>query len=95
VQRWFRDADEPCVFRLPHYGEPGYGVLDTTAPASITGGAEDEGELGAHHHHFFAAALRALQNKLTHFLPLGQEIALAYDPMLALTPPRLVDTDSD
>jgi hypothetical protein len=90
VQRWHRKADSQCTFRLPNYGEPGYGVLDTTAAISITGGAEDEGEMGAHHHMFFAAELRALQQKLTNFLPLGQEIAFTYDPMLALTPPRLV-----
>ena len=62
-------------------------MLDATAAASIARGAEDEGEMGAHHHMFFAAELRALQRKLTLFLPLGQEIALAYDRMLALTPP--------
>lgn len=90
VQRWYRERDGTCALRLAAYGEPGYGVLDILASGNITRGAEDEGELGAHHHLFLAAGLRALQQKLTHYLPLGQEIALTYDPMLAMTPPRLV-----
>lgn len=92
--RFCRNEDDSCTFRLPEYGEPGYGVLDTNAPGTITAGAEDEGEMGAHHHRFLAAQLRALHKKLTRFLPLGQEIALLYDPLLAVTPPELVDTDA-
>lgn len=90
VQCWHSESDGACALRLATYGEPGFGVLDTIAAPSITRGAEDEGEMGAYHHQFLAAELRALRQKLTHFLPLGQEIALTYDPMLALTPPRLV-----
>lgn len=91
VQRWFRVSPKKCILRLPNYGEPGYGVLDTRVAPSIASGAEDEGEMGAYHHMFFAAEVRALRRKLTNFLPLGQEIALVYDQMLALTPPLVVD----
>ena len=74
---------------LPLPSESESPSTNAVAP-SIAAGAEDEGEMGAHHHMFFAVELRALQQKLTHFLPLGQEIAFTYDPMLALTPPLLV-----
>ncbi|WP_096785428.1 hypothetical protein [Rhodobacter sp. CZR27] len=75
-------------FRPARYGEPGYGVLSTLCPAAIRSGAEDEGEMGAHHHQFLAAELEALRLKLLTFLPLGQEIAIFHDPLLALRPPE-------
>jgi len=91
THRWLTtvESDQACTLRLPQYGEPGYGVLDTTAAQDIASGAEDEGEMGAYHHKFYAASLRALQKKLTNYLPLGQEIALIYDPHLSLNPPVL------
>ncbi|MBK0327763.1 hypothetical protein I5535_10710 [Rhodobacteraceae bacterium F11138] len=89
VARYLPGPDGHCVLRLPRYGEAGCAVLDTTAPDSIAAGAEDEGEMGAGHHLYLAAGRRALEKKLTAFLPLGQEIALRYDPLLAQTPPEL------
>ncbi|MEM1303007.1 MAG: hypothetical protein AAGH17_10510, partial [Pseudomonadota bacterium] len=78
----------PCVLRTPVFGEPGFGVLDLTTSPALTEGAEDNGEMGAHHSQFHSAAIRALKAKLETFLPLGQEIACFYDPLLAQTPPQ-------
>jgi hypothetical protein len=88
VQRYF-PTETICALRQPRFGEPGAGVLDTLAPLAIREGAEDEGEMGAHHHLYLGAQLTALARKLRDFLPLGQEIALRYDPLMALVPPRL------
>ncbi len=88
--RYLPGVDGHCVLRLPVYGEPGCAVLDTTAPDTITAGAEDEGEMGVGHHLYLAAGRRALEKKLSAFLPLGQQIALRYDPLLAQTPPEPV-----
>ncbi|MEM6635168.1 MAG: hypothetical protein AAF667_04685 [Pseudomonadota bacterium] len=92
VRRWFGTAGD-CTFRLPNWGEPGLGVLDAMTPETIATGAEDEGEMGAHHHMYHLAELRALAVKLAGFLPIGQRIAFSYDPMLALTPPALVEPE--
>lgn len=92
VARYLPNEDGHCVLRLPVYAEPGCAVLDTTAPDTITAGSEDEGEMGAGHHRFLAAGRRALEKKLSTFLPLGQQIALRYDPLLAQTPPELTGT---
>ncbi|WP_147127620.1 hypothetical protein [Shimia ponticola] len=83
------EADPRCVLRPAEFGEPGFGVLDLTTPTALTQGAEDNGEMGAHHDHFHSAAIRALTTKLETFLPLGQEIACFYDPLLAQTPPQV------
>ncbi|MCJ9429309.1 hypothetical protein [Kordiimonas marina] len=84
-----------CVLRLPRYGEAGYGVLDILTDAAISAGAEDEGEMGAYHEFYFAAQVRALRKKLQTYLPLGQEISLAYDPLMTLVPPVLVGSGGD
>lgn len=89
VQRYLPGDNETCVLRTPDYGEPGYGVLDLSSAPAITEGAEDDGEMGAYHHAYQAAQIRALSKKLGGYLPLGQEIALTYDPLLAVKPPRL------
>ncbi|RLJ59894.1 hypothetical protein BCF46_0084 [Litoreibacter meonggei] len=94
IDRWHKDG-EGCVKRIARYGEPGYAVLDTDTTAAITAGAEDEGEMGVGHGLYHAASLRALKDKLEQFLPLGQEIAIFYDPMLALSPPISGSADSD
>ncbi|MEP3346271.1 MAG: hypothetical protein ABJN34_00130 [Litoreibacter sp.] len=88
IDRWHKQKDG-CIKRISTYGEAGYAVLDTDTPSSITAGAEDEGEIGVGHNLHHAASLRALRDKLEQFLPLGQEIAIFYDPMLALSPPIL------
>jgi hypothetical protein len=90
--RWKKGA--PSALSLPLWGEPGLGVLSHDAPAAITDGAEGGGEMGAHHHLFLAAGLQALARKLQAFLPIGQEISLFHDPLLALTPPKLKEDAS-
>ncbi|PTX56111.1 hypothetical protein C8N43_0762 [Litoreibacter ponti] len=91
----YHGTGEDCVKRAARYGEPGYGVLDTDTPAAILAGAEDEGEMGAGHGLHHAASLRAVRHKLDSFLPLGQETAIFYDPMLALSPPVLGSEDGE
>jgi hypothetical protein len=93
IRRYIKDADGNCALQLPGYGAPGYGVLDVQNSTAISAGAEDEGELGAYHALHFAAQMRALRKKLSAYLPLGQEIALAYDPLLALIPPTVAPGD--
>ena len=93
IRRYLRAADGTCALALPGYGQPGYGVLDSLNHPAISAGAEDEGEMGAGHGFHFAAQIRALRKKLAAYLPLGQEIALAYDPLLALTPPKMAAGD--
>lgn len=95
VHRYLVDEFGRCRLRLARYGEPGYAVLDTATAMTISAGAEDEGEMGVYHHLFFASGRHALEKKVTAFLPLGQEIVLRYDPLLAQTPPRLASMDSD
>ncbi|WP_238366295.1 hypothetical protein [Mesobacterium pallidum] len=90
LRLWIKDGDS-CTLRPAAYGKPGYGVLDTTTPAAIASRAEDDGEMGAHHGHHHLAAIRALDKKLRSFLPFGQEVALAYDPLLALDPPVMAE----
>ena len=96
LKLWFKDPVEDsedtetiCTLRPAKFGEPGYGVLDLTTHASIKQGAEDQGEMGAYHSRHYAAAIDALKRKLTAYLPVGQEIAISYDPLLSLTPPTL------
>ena len=93
VPRYRRGPDGVCTLRIPGYGEPGCGVLDTTTPASIAAGAEDDGEMGVGHQFFLAAGRRALEKKLAAFLPLGQHAVLRYDPLLAHAPPAARATD--
>lgn len=88
--RVFCRSGQPPELRPAQYGEPGCGVLSPLSPQALRQGAEDEGEMGAHHHQFHAAKLAALTQKLGAFLPLGQEIALFHDPMLALLPPAVI-----
>ena len=78
-----------CVLRTAAFGEPGCGVLDLPTPRSIQHGAENGGEMGAGNHLYLCARVRALSLKLQDFLPLGQEIAVRYDPMLARGPVAL------
>ncbi len=82
IRLYFRDGPD-CVFRPANFGESGCGVLDLTTTLAIRQGAEDDGEMGAGHHLYHSAQLRAVKLKLRDFLPLGQEIAIRYDPRLA------------
>jgi hypothetical protein len=88
IQLWFEDGGN-CVLRPAVFGEPGAAVLDLTSDEAIRSGAEDEGEMGCYHHRFFSAQIRALRLKLTDYLPLGQEIAVRYDPYLSRRPAAL------
>ncbi|MEO0999786.1 MAG: hypothetical protein AAFW69_04125, partial [Pseudomonadota bacterium] len=90
AQRYEPVEGDICRLRMPDFGEVGAGVLDPLTPDAIRAGAEDEGEMGAHHHQFLAAQLSALEAKLAATLPLGQEIALRYDPLMAHRPPHLI-----
>lgn len=83
IRLYFKDGDD-CVLRPAKFEEPGCGVLDLTTSLAIRQGAEDDGEMGACHHLYHSAQLRAVKLKLRDFLPLGQEIAIRYDPRLAL-----------
>ena len=71
-----------------NFGEPGYGVLHPATPASISQGAEDLGEMGAYHHAHHRLADEAVLDKLTDFLPVGQEAVLIQDPRLHAQPPQ-------
>lgn len=82
VRLYFKDGDT-CVLRTARFGEPGCGVLDLITTPAIREGAEDAGEMGAYHHLFYCAQIRSVKAKLKSFLPLGQEIAIRYDPRLA------------
>ncbi|MEM7670097.1 MAG: hypothetical protein AAF317_13305 [Pseudomonadota bacterium] len=88
IRLWFEAGDD-CILRPAEFGEPGCGVLDLTSSPAIRAGAEDEGEMGAYHHMFHAAQIRALELKLSDTLPLGQDVAIRYDPMLARRPVTL------
>lgn len=82
IRLYFKDGNS-CDLRPARFGEPGCGVLDLTTSLSIREGAEDDGEMGAYHHLYYNAQLRAVKLKLRNFLPLGQEVAIRYDPRLA------------
>ena len=82
IRLYFKDGNK-CALRQARFGEPGCGVLNLTTSAAIREGAEDDGEMGAYHHRYHSAQLRAVKLKLRDFLPLGQEIAIRYDPRLA------------
>jgi hypothetical protein len=88
IRLYFRDGAD-CVLRPAAFGEPGCGVLDLTTSPLIREGAEDEGEMGAYHHRFHSVQLRALRRKLRNSLPVGQEIAIRYDPHLVPAPARV------
>ena len=70
---------------------PGAGVLRPETPASILGGAEDGGEMGAFHAWAHAALRVALLDKLADHLPLGVEPVITFDKTLECLPPTLVE----
>ena len=70
------------------FAAPGLGVLDLYTPDSVAFGAEDEGEVGAYHDDFNLARVVAVAEKLTEYLPLGQELSIRYDKKLNRKPPR-------
>jgi hypothetical protein len=66
------------------------GALHPATPRSVTGGAEDGGELGACHALGHCLARAALLDKLLDHLPMGIEPVLVLDPRLLVPPPRKV-----
>ena len=94
IRLWFEEGDS-SMLRPALFGEPGAGVLNLATSEAVRSGAEDEGEMGAYHHMFHAARIRALRLKLTDYLPLGQEIAIRYDPYLFRPPAQATRGESD
>ncbi len=84
IQLYFKNGNA-CELRPAKFGEPGCGALALTTSSAIREGAEDDGEMGAYHHLYYNAQVRAMKLKLQNFLPLGQEIAIRYDPRLTQT----------
>ncbi|MFO1272441.1 MAG: hypothetical protein U1F50_12330 [Rubrivivax sp.] len=68
-------------------GAAGCGVLHPATPASIAGGAEDGGEMGAGHAFAHARQRTALADKLADHLPVGLEAVLVGDARLDVLPP--------
>ena len=85
-----REGADSCTVRAPGFGETGAGVLDLGVSRAIAEGAEDGGELGCYHHLGHLARFSALRQKLIQQLPLGQDLELIHDPMLAVAPPKLL-----
>lgn len=76
------------------FGEPGYGVLASTAPDAIRFGAEDGGEIGAYHHRFYSLKQEATLEKMREFLPVGIEPVLIQDTRLLYVLPELLTADN-
>lgn len=77
-----------CVADMPHFftstfGRHACGVLRPENPASLLGGAEDGGEMGAYHHLQHALRDQAVLTRLREFLPAGMDAALIHDDRLA------------
>jgi hypothetical protein len=56
------------------YGEPGYAMLSDDTPASITEGADDDGEIGATHEAWHFRRLNDLRQRAADHLPAGFEL---------------------
>jgi hypothetical protein len=69
----------------------GCGVQHQAAPASIAGGAEDGGEMGACHTFGHRLQQAALRDKLADHLPVGIEAVLVLDPQMNVVPPRATE----
>lgn len=61
-------------FDSVRFGTPAYGRLSETAPAELTRGAQDEGELGAFHDLWLAYRTARLRSGLPAYAPIGMEI---------------------
>ena len=61
-------------FDSVRFGTPAYGRLITAAPAELTRGAHDEGELGAYHFLWLAYRDSQLQSGLPAYAPIGTDI---------------------
>ena len=76
------------VFVGTVFCQPGAGVLAADCSEEITGGAEDDGEMGTYHAWRFVAQRKALRRKLKDYLPLGIEPVIIWDKRLLCAPPR-------
>ena len=84
-------SDTP-VFIEPDFargaaGAAGCGVLHPATPPSVSGGAEDGGEMGASHGFAHVLQRAALADKLADHLPVGVEAVLRLDARLLAVPP--------
>lgn len=62
-------------FDSARFGDPAYGRLSDDAAPELTGGAGDEGELGAYHFAWLAYRRSQLQAGLPAYAPIGMDIA--------------------
>ncbi len=75
------------------FGEPGYGVLNPSAPDAIRFGAEDGGEMGVYHHKYYNLKAEAVLDKMREFLPVGIEPVLIQDTRLLHIPPEKINSE--
>lgn len=85
LELW-RTTTEAPVFFEPDYARRHAGVVSPATHATILEGAEDGGEMGAFLEARHAAIRAAIAEKLTEFLPMGQEAVLIPDIRLTIAP---------
>lgn len=85
----YRCTRDSVVLFSEVYGERGCGVLHPASPASVRGGAEDGGEMGAYHRQAYSLRTSALLTKLRDYLPVGIEPVVIPDPRLLEPPPAI------
>lgn len=60
------------------FGQPGYAQLATTCPDAITGGADDESEMGVFHDLFSRQRAQSLRVRLSEYVPAGADAGVFY-----------------
>lgn len=65
-------------FDSVRFGGPAYGRLSAAAPAELSRGAHDEGELGAHHFLWLAYRAAQLRSGLPAYAPIGTDIGALF-----------------
>jgi hypothetical protein len=60
------------------FGAPAYGRLVADGPAQLTGGAHDEGELGAYHNLWETLRISDLRARLQEFMPVGFDFDIRF-----------------
>jgi len=78
-----RVTREAPVFFATAFGERSCAVLHPAAPAAISAGAEDGGEMGAFHFQHLSLLPQALLRKLADYLPVGMQAVTIPDGGLA------------
>ena len=79
-----------AIFFSTQFGKPGCGVLHPAAPAAISFGGEDGGEMGAYHKYHHVLRVQAALDKLKDYLPVGMEAVWIHDTLLRCPPPEVV-----